>query len=148
MIRVEICRDRHDQRSCKICSSCEIFSRKQQKFFHNLRRRPRFTHAKCAFTLKLLKFYSLGLIRPNTLLKLLILMHLGCVFVSKIVAMYALLLCITFGPKIWSCKFFDKSHVCEWCPTSRLLWFSTMMFGKPSQFRKPLYFIVIQFVFY
>ena len=29
----------------------------------------------------------------------------------KIVAIYALLMCKIFGPKFWSCKFFDKSQV-------------------------------------
>ena len=32
--RVEICRDRHDRRSCKICPSCVNFSRKQRVFLH------------------------------------------------------------------------------------------------------------------
>ena len=48
--RVEICRDRHDQRSCKICASCVNFPGKQHNFSHNLRR---FTHTKCDFALKL-----------------------------------------------------------------------------------------------
>ena len=44
------------------------------------------------------------------------------------VAIYAFLVCKISGPKIWSCKFFDKSHVCrarvniEYClGTMRLL---------------------------
>ena len=32
---------------------------------------------------------------------------------GKIVAIYALLVCKIFGPKIRSCKFFDKSQVCS-----------------------------------
>ena len=39
-------------------------------------------------------------------------MHLHCFFFSKIVAIYALLVCKIFGRKIRSCKFFDKSQVC------------------------------------
>ena len=54
--RVEICRDRHDRRSCKICASCVNFPRKQRDFSHNLRRTSRFTHTKCYFALKLCKF--------------------------------------------------------------------------------------------
>ena len=55
--RVEICRDR---RSCKICASCVNFPGKQRDFSHNLRRTARFTHTKCDFALKLLKFYTLS----------------------------------------------------------------------------------------
>ena len=57
--RVEICLDRHDRRSCKICSSCVNFPGKQHNFSHNLRRTTRFTQTKCDFVLKLLKFYTL-----------------------------------------------------------------------------------------
>ena len=39
-------------------------------------------------------------------------MNLRCLFLVKIVAIYALLVCKTFGLKIRSRKFFDKSHVC------------------------------------
>ena len=58
--RVEICRDRHDRRSCEICSRCVNFPGKQRDFSHNLRRTSRFTHTKCDFALKLLKFYTLS----------------------------------------------------------------------------------------
>ena len=58
--RVEICRDRHDRRSCKICASCVNFPGKQRNFSHNLHRTTRFTPAKCNFALKLLKFYTLS----------------------------------------------------------------------------------------
>ena len=40
-------------------------------------------------------------------------MNLHCLFLVKIVAIYGLLLCKTFGLKIGSCKFFDKSQVCS-----------------------------------
>ena len=59
-IRVEICPDRRDRRSCKICASCVNFPRKQRNFLHNLPRTTRFTHTKCDFALKLLKFYTLS----------------------------------------------------------------------------------------
>ena len=49
-IRVEICRDRHDGRSCKICASCVNFPGKQLDFSHNLRRT---IYTKCDFALKL-----------------------------------------------------------------------------------------------
>ena len=58
--RIEICHDRHDQPSCKICSSCVNFPRKQRDFLHNLRRTTRFTHTECDFALKVLKFYTLS----------------------------------------------------------------------------------------
>ena len=54
--RVEICRDRHDQRSCKICTSCVNFLGNQRDVLHSLRRTTRFTHTKCDFALKLLNF--------------------------------------------------------------------------------------------
>ena len=54
--RVEICRDRHNRRLCKICASCVNFPGKQRDFSHNLRRTSRFTHTKCDFALKLLNF--------------------------------------------------------------------------------------------
>ena len=44
-------------------------------------------------------------------------MNFRCLFFVKIVAIYALLVCKTFGLKIGSCKFFDKSQV----------WFSRAM---------------------
>ena len=57
--RVEICRDRHGRRSCKICASCVNFPGNQRNVSHNLRRTTRFTHTKCDFALKLLQFYTL-----------------------------------------------------------------------------------------
>ena len=50
--RVEICRDRHDQRSCKICASCVNFPGNQRDVSHNLRRTTKFTHTKCDFSIK------------------------------------------------------------------------------------------------
>ena len=38
-------------------------------------------------------------------------MNLCCLFLVKIVAIYGLLVCKTFGLKIGLCKFFDKSQV-------------------------------------
>ena len=58
--RVEICRDRPDRRSCKICAICVYFPRKQHNFSHNLRRTTRFTHTKYDFALKQFKFYTLS----------------------------------------------------------------------------------------
>ena len=56
--RVEICRDRRDRRSCKICASRVNFPKKQRNFSHNLRKTTRFTYTKCDFALKLFKFYK------------------------------------------------------------------------------------------
>ena len=55
-VRVEICRDRHDRQSCKICASCVNFPGNQRDVSHHLRRTTRFTHTKCGFALTLLKF--------------------------------------------------------------------------------------------
>ena len=58
-VRVEICRNRHDRRSCKICASCVKFPGKQRDFSHNLPKTTRFTHTKCVIlALKLLNFYT------------------------------------------------------------------------------------------
>ena len=82
-IRVEICHDRRDRRSFKICASCVIFSRKQRIFLQNLLRSAKFTLNKYDFTLKLLKFYTLSSILTKKLLKLLILVHLRRFIVNK-----------------------------------------------------------------
>ena len=58
--RVEICRDRHDRRSCKIFANCVNFPGKQRDFMHNLRRSTRFTHTMCDFAMKPLKLYTLS----------------------------------------------------------------------------------------
>ena len=60
MSRVEICHNRRDRRSCKICASCVNFSRKQCTFLQNLLRSARFALNKYDFTLKLLKLYTLS----------------------------------------------------------------------------------------
>ena len=46
IIRVEICRDRRDQRACKICASCVNFPGKQRDFSYDLPRTTRFAHTK------------------------------------------------------------------------------------------------------
>ena len=105
---LEICCDRRDRRSCKIYVSCVNFPGKQRDFLHNLRRTTRSTHTKCDFALKMLRFDTLSLILTKKL-------HNLCIYAVsfwlKIVASYALLVCNTFGPKIWSCNFVDKSQV-------------------------------------
>ena len=60
MVRVEICRDRHDRRSCKTFANCVNFPGKQRDFLHNMCRISRLTHTKCDFALKLLKLYTLS----------------------------------------------------------------------------------------
>ena len=57
---VEICRNCHDRRSCKIFANCVNFPGKQRNFLHNMRRSTRFTHTKCDFALKLLKLYTIS----------------------------------------------------------------------------------------
>ena len=57
---VEICHDRRDRRSCKICKSYVNFSRKQRFLLHNFCWSLRLTLHKCDFTLKLLKCYTLS----------------------------------------------------------------------------------------
>merc|ERR1712012_1393773 len=78
--RVEICRDRHDRRSCKICFRCVNLPGKQSDFSLNLRRTTLFTHTKCDLALELLKSYTLSSILTKKATKL---MHLRCFFFSK-----------------------------------------------------------------
>ena len=56
--RVEICRDRHDRQSCKICATCVNFPGKQRDFSHIFCSTTRFSLTKSNFALKLLKFYT------------------------------------------------------------------------------------------
>ena len=56
--RVEICHNRRDRRSCKICASCVNFP-ETMYFFLNLRRSTRFTLTKSDFTLNLLQLWHI-----------------------------------------------------------------------------------------
>ena len=49
--RVDISRDRHSWRSCKICASCVNLPGKQRNFSHYLHRTTIFTHTNCDFAL-------------------------------------------------------------------------------------------------
>ena len=60
--RIEICRDCHDRRSCKISAICVNFPGKQHDISHNLRTTTRFTHTKYDFAPKLFKFYTLSFV--------------------------------------------------------------------------------------
>ena len=55
--RVEICRDRRDRWSCKICANCVIFPGEQCDFSQNLRR---IQDLHTPSVLKLLKFYTIS----------------------------------------------------------------------------------------
>ena len=66
--RVEICRDRHDRRSCKICASSVNFPGNQRDVPPNLRRTTRSTHTKCDFAPKMLRFDTLTSILTKKLL--------------------------------------------------------------------------------
>ena len=102
--RVEICHDHRDRQSCKICASCVNFSRKQCAFLQNLHRSLRFP----------LSDFALNFTRAVEFLQK-YLNYCWCISAVslwiKIVQIYALFVCKISGPKIWSCKFFDKSRV-------------------------------------
>ena len=108
--RVEICRNRHDQQSCKIGATCVNFPGKQRDFSHNFHRTTRFTHTKYNFALKLLRFYTVCKIlsKKNTTI---IDINAFTLLLLKIVTICALLMCKIFCLKIRSCNFFDKSQV-------------------------------------
>ena len=127
IFRVEICHDRRDRQSCKICASCVNFPE------NNVLSCIIFVkvHAKCDFTVEIL---HIELNLNENWLNLLILIHLRCFNLSILVIIYTLLVCKTFGLKIRSCKFFDKSQVwppslpapakdpCLTCPQARWTW--------------------------
>ena len=117
-VRVEICRDRHDRRLCKIYASCLNFPGKQCHFSQNLRRSTRFTH-KLWFCTETVTLLHTQLKSNKKLLEQLISMHLRCFFFSNFAfAIEALLVCKIFGPKM--CKFYDKSQV--WAQSLLLFW--------------------------
>ena len=54
LIRAEICHDRHNRQSCKLCQLCKFFQ-KTIRFLH-LRESTRFTLNMCNFRMRMLKF--------------------------------------------------------------------------------------------
>ena len=109
--RLEICRDRRDRRSCKIFPSCVIFSRKQRGSLSNLHRNMKFTQLFGNFTHISFKTIEIIHIHFNFNKRDHQCSHKRCFIVAKKVALYALLVCKIFGPKIRSCKSFDKFQV-------------------------------------
>ena len=109
-IRLEICRDRRDRRSCKIFPSCVNFSRKQRGSLSNLHRNMKFTQLFGDFTHISFKTIEIMHIHFNFNKRDYQCSHKRCFFVAKKVVLYTLLVCKIFGPKIWSCKISDKFH--------------------------------------
>ena len=104
--RLEICRDRRDRRSCKIFPSCVNFSRKQRGSLSNLHRNMKFTQLFGDFTHISFKTIEIMHIHFNFNKRDYQCSHKRCFIVAKKVALYALLVCKIFGPKIRLCKFF------------------------------------------
>ena len=111
--RLEICRDRRDRRSCKIFPSCVNFSGKQRVSLSNLHRNMKFTQLFGNFTHISFKTIEIIHIHFNFNKRDHQCSHKRCFIVAKKVALYALLVCKIFGPKIRSCKIFDKFQVCS-----------------------------------
>ena len=113
---VEICRDRHDQRSCKIFVSCVNFSRKQRVFLHNIWKRTRLYHLFYIFIYTLCNVFQ-------TYWKILhIKFNLNqkrtTLWVKK--SQFTRFVCVKIiCPKIWSCKIVDKFQV---CPCTEILY--------------------------
>ena len=104
--RVEICHDRHDWWSCKIFFNFVNFSWKLRVSLQNLHINMKFTHLFGEFTHPFLQRYW-------NFTFLIIHIEIYVVWLlAKLVPIYAFLVCKIFGPKIRSCKIFDKSHVC------------------------------------
>ena len=111
IFRLEICRDRRDRRSCKIFPSCVNFSRKQRGSLSNLHRNMKFTQLFGDFTHISFKTIEIMHIHFNFNKRDYQCSHKRCFIVAKKVVLYALLVCKIFGPKIRSCKIFDKFQV-------------------------------------
>ena len=110
-LRLEICRDRRDRWSCKIFPSCVNFSRKQRGSLSNLHRNMKFTQLFGNFIHISFKTIEIIHIHFNFNKRDHQCSHKRCFIVAKKVALYALLVCKIFGPKIRSCKIFDKFQV-------------------------------------
>ena len=116
--RLEICRDRRDRRSCKIFPSCVNFSRKQRCSLSNLHRNMKFTQLFGDFTHISFKTIEIMHIHFNFNKRDYQCSHKRCFIVAKKVALYALLVCKIFGPKIRSCKFFWQISCLGWVCTN------------------------------
>ena len=102
--RLEMCHDRHDQRSWKNISNCVIFSWKQRIFLQNLRINMKFTHLFSKFTHPILQSYWNFTFSFQSIIDIEI---YAVLLLAKLVPIYAILVCKIFGTKIRSCKIFD-----------------------------------------
>ena len=102
--RLDICRDRHDRRSCKNISNCVNFSWKQRVPLQNLHINMKFTHLFGKFTHPYLESYWFCIFNHSY-------WYLRCFIGSKINPDLRNLVCKIFGTKIRSCKIFDKFPV-------------------------------------
>ena len=93
------------------------FSRKQRISLQNLRKNMKFTHTFGKFTLtfsKTIKTYIFMHFNFNKKRTNIINADICAVLsLAKKVAIYASLVCKSFGPKIWSHKFVDQYQVCH-----------------------------------
>ena len=94
MDRFEICHVRRNWRSCKICASCVIFFQKTNHF------QVLDLHSTNVIYTETVEILHIHFNSNKKIFKLPILIHLRCFIVSKIVAIYALLMYEIYGPKI------------------------------------------------
>ena len=114
--RLEICHDRRDWRSCKIFSSCANFFPEKNAFFAKFTQKYEIH----SFIWWVYKKNSPKLFRLYIFISISIKKRTNVIFIEicaisllpKSVAIYAVLVCKIFCPKIQSCNFFDKFHVC------------------------------------
>ena len=101
----------------KQISSCLNSSRKQRVSLQNLCRNIKFTplfgKITHTFTKKLLNIYIFTSISKRKRTKLNYINIYAALLLAKIAAIYVFLECKNVGPKIWSCKIFDKFQFCE-----------------------------------
>ena len=103
---LDICRDRHDRRSCKNIHICVNFSWKQCVSFQNLRKNMKFKHLFNKFTHSLQSNWNSTFSFKSTIF----IEIYAVLFLAKVVLIYEILVCKIFGPKIPSRKKISKKN--------------------------------------
>ena len=107
--RLEICHTCHDQRSCKNNSNCVNFPWKQPVSLQQLRINMKFTHLFGEFAHPFLQSYL------NFTFLIIHIEIYAVLLLAILVLIYTFLVCKIFGPRVRSCKIFDKFQVCLMC---------------------------------
>ena len=114
--RLEICHDRRDQWSCKIFSSCVNFSENNAflcKFCVEIRNLLIYLLSLHKLFSKTFQIWHLHFHFNKKRTKIIYIEICAVLLLAKLIAIYVVLVCKMFCPKIWLCNFFfDKFHIC------------------------------------